>query len=185
VLYIGGFDPRKNMRRAVEAFARLQSKRGGEEKVRDTQLWIACSLDNAAADDMLNYARGLGIGGKVRLTGFVDDDALPALYQRARCLFFPSLYEGFGLPVLEGLACGLAVASSNTSSLPEVGGGHAIYFDPHEVDEMADALYEALNAPMDFESRLGRYEYSRTFSWHKTALATLEAFVGVVQTQSS
>jgi glycosyltransferase involved in cell wall biosynthesis len=185
VLYIGGFDPRKNMRRAVEAFARLQSKHGSEEKIRVAELWIACSLDNAAADDMLNYASGLGLDGKVRLTDFVDDDALPALYQKARCLFFPSLYEGFGLPVLEGLACGLAVASSNTSSLPEVGGEHAIYFDPRDVDEMADALRQALNAPTDFESRLGRYEYSKTFSWQKTALATLEAFAGVERTQTS
>ena len=179
VLYIGGFDPRKNMHRAVEAFARLQTKHGGEESVRAAELWIACSLDNAVADDMLNYARGLGLGGKVRLTGFVSDDALPALYQKARCLFFPSLSEGFGLPVLEGLACGLPVASSNTSSLPEVGGPHAIYFDPYDVDEMADALRQALNAPTDFESRLARYEYSKTFSWHKTALATLEAFAAI------
>ncbi len=180
VLYIGGFDPRKNMHRAVEAFARLRTRHGGEEKIRAAELWIACSLDNAAADDMLSYARGLDLGGRVRLTGFVEDGALPALYQKARCLFFPSLYEGFGLPVLEGLACGLPVASSNTSSLPEVGGRLAIYFDPDDVDEMADALYQALKAPMDFESRLGRYEYSKTFSWHKTALATLAAFADCV-----
>ncbi|HWT02214.1 MAG TPA: glycosyltransferase family 1 protein [Pyrinomonadaceae bacterium] len=176
VLYIGGFDPRKNMDRAVEAFARLQTRYGGEEKIRAAELWIACSFDNAAADKMLNYARGLGLDGKVRLTGFVDDDALPALYQKARCLFFPSLYEGFGLPVLEGLACGLPVASSNTSSLPEVGGDLAVYFDPYDVDEMADALRQALKAPTDYASRLGRYQYSRTFSWENTALATLAAF---------
>ena len=185
VLYIGGFDPRKNMLRAVEAFARLQKRYGSDEKIRDTQLWIACGLDNAAADDMLNYAGGLGLGGKVRLTGFVDDDALPALYQKARCLFFPSLYEGFGLPVLEGLACGLPVASSNTSSLPEVGGPHANYFDPYDVDEMADALYQALQEPMDYEARLRRYEYSKKFSWQKTALATLAAFAEVERAESN
>lgn len=182
VLYIGGFDPRKNMRRAVEAFARLHARYGADDGVRATELWIACNLDNAAAGDMLNYARGLGADGKVRLTGFVEDDQLPALYQKARCLFFPSLYEGFGLPVLEGLACGLPVASSNTSSLPEVGGQHATYFDPCDVDDMAGALYRALKAPADYESRRRRYEYSRTFSWRKTALATLGAFADVERT---
>jgi glycosyltransferase involved in cell wall biosynthesis len=105
---------------------------------------------------------------------------LLGLYQRARCLFFPSLYEGFGLPLLEGLACGLPVASSNTSSLPEVGGELAIYFDPYNINDMADGLYRALQAPMDYQSRLKRYEYSKSFSWQRTALATLQAFADCV-----
>jgi glycosyltransferase involved in cell wall biosynthesis len=180
VLYPGGFDPRKNMERAIEAFADLQTRYGTDEKVRAMQLWIVCSLETAAKDGILNYAEGLGLSGKVRLTGFVDDSALLALYQKARCLFFPSLYEGFGLPVLEGFACGLPVASSNTSSLPEVGGRLAIYFDPYNIEEMADALYKALQAPMDYQSRLMRYEYSRKFSWQNTALNTLEAFADCV-----
>ncbi|HEX8491828.1 MAG TPA: glycosyltransferase family 1 protein [Pyrinomonadaceae bacterium] len=176
VLYPGGFDPRKNMNRAVEAFARLQARYGVDERISATQLWIVCSSDNAAASGMLNYAEGLGLSGKLKFTGFVDDAALVALYQKARCLFFPSLYEGFGLPLLEGLACGLPVASSNTSSLPEVGGDVATYFDPYNLDEMAERLYQTLQAPMDYQSRLERYEYSKKFSWQKTALLTLEAF---------
>ena len=176
VLYPGGFDPRKNMERAVEAFAGLQAKYEGDARVSSTRLYIVCSSESAAKDAMLNYAEGLGLKGKVRLTGFVDDDALVELYQKARCLFFPSLYEGFGLPVLEGLACGLPVASSNSSSLPEVGGDLAIYFDPYNVEQMADCLYAALNAPTDYQSKLERYAYSKKFSWQKTARATLEAF---------
>src|SRR6266850_4610015 len=125
---------------------------------------------------MLRRVDRLGLTGKVRLTGFIDNDDLRALYQRARCLFFPSLYEGFGLPLLEGLACGLPVTASNTSSLPEVAGEYAIYFDPYNIDEMAQSLYQALQAPMDYESRLTRYEYSRNFSWRKTAEMTLQAF---------
>lgn len=181
VLYPGGFDPRKNMDRAIEAFADLQARYGVDERVRATELWIVCSLETAAKDGILNYAESLGLSGKVKLMGFVDDAALLALYQKARCLFFPSLYEGFGLPVLEGLACGLPVASANTSSLPEVGGEYAIYFDPYKINEMADALYKALQAPMDYQSRLERYEYSKKFSWRKTAVATLEAFTDCVR----
>jgi glycosyltransferase involved in cell wall biosynthesis len=180
VLYPGGFDPRKNMDRAIEAFAKLQTRYGGDERIRSTYLYIVCSSEKAAKDVMLNYAESLGLNGKVMLTGFVDDAALLALYQKARCLFFPSLYEGFGLPVLEGLACGLPVASSNTSSLPEVGGEHAIYFDPYNIDEMAEGLHRALQAPMDYQSRLLRYAYSKKFSWQETARATLQAFADCV-----
>jgi len=180
VIYPGGFDPRKNMDRALEAFANLHRRYGEDERIRATRLCIVCSLDRAAKSRMLRRAERLGLRGKVRLTGFVDDAALIALYQRARCLFFPSLYEGFGLPLLEGLACGLPVASANTSSLPEVGGELAVYFDPYNIDEMADGLYRALKEPMDYNSRLTRYEYSRKFSWQETAHATLQAFADCV-----
>lgn len=180
VIYPGGFDPRKNMDRALEAFANLHRRYGEDERIRATQLCIVCSLDNAAKSRMLRRAERLGLSGKVRLTGFIDDAALVALYQRARCVFFPSLYEGFGLPLLEGLACGLPVASSNTSSLPEVGGELAIYFDPYNIDEMADSLYRALQAPMDYQSRVERYEYSKKFSWQETARATLKALADCV-----
>lgn len=180
VIYPGGFDPRKNMDRALEAFADLHQRYGEDQRIRATQLWIVCGLDNAAKTRMLRRAELLGLSGKVRLTGFIDDATLLGLYQRARCLFFPSLYEGFGLPLLEGLACGLPVASANTSSLPEVGGELAIYFDPYNINDMADGLYRALQAPMDYQSRLRRYEYSRRFSWQETARATLKAFADCV-----
>jgi glycosyltransferase involved in cell wall biosynthesis len=133
-------------------------------------------MDEASEIRMLNRARQLRLDGKVRLTGFVDDDALVRLYQQARCLFFPSLYEGFGLPLLEGLACGLPVAAANTSSLPEVAGEFANYFDPYDVNGIAQSLYQALQAPVDYPSKLMRYEYAKDFSWQKTAQKTLEAF---------
>jgi glycosyltransferase involved in cell wall biosynthesis len=124
----------------------------------------------------MNSAKDLGIAEKVRLPGFVDDNSLVQLYQKARCLFFPSLYEGFGLPLLEGLACGLPLAAASTSSLPEVAGDFAFYFDPYDIDGMAQALYQALRAPIDPETKRARYEYSKNFSWQKTARATLDAF---------
>ena len=175
IIYPGGFDPRKNMERAVEGFARLHAKYGTDERISPTQLYIVCGSDQAGETYLLNHAKKHGVGGKVRLTGFVEDRVLVETYQRARCLFFPSLYEGFGLPVVEGLACGLPVAASNSSSIPEVGSQFASYFDPYDVDAMADSLREALHAPMDVESRFKRYEYSANFSWKKTALATLDA----------
>ncbi|HXQ72403.1 MAG TPA: glycosyltransferase family 1 protein, partial [Pyrinomonadaceae bacterium] len=176
VIYPGGFDPRKNMDQAVASFADLQQRYAHDPKVAATQLCIVCHADRTSEARLLGHAKKLGLNGKVFLTGFVDAGKLIELYQKARCLFFPSLYEGFGLPVLEGLACGLPVAASNTSSVPEVGGDYATYFDPRNVTEMADGLYQVLQAPMDHESKQRRYEYASSFSWKKTALATLDAF---------
>lgn len=176
VLYPGGFDPRKNMIGALEAFAELHKRYGNDRAVCGTRLRIACHADEAAEKDLRERARRLDIDDKLDLTGFVDDAELVELYQKARCLFFPSLYEGFGLPVLEGLACGLPIAASNTSSIPEVAGDLACYFDPHNVGEMAEALYQTLQQPRDVASRNHRHERARQFSWTKTAVATLEAW---------
>ena len=183
IVYPGGFDPRKNMKRAIEGFAKLHTKYASDETVRSTHFCIVCSCDKASETELLNFAKKLGVGEKVWLTGFIEDRALIETYQKAQCLFFPSLYEGFGLPVLEALACGLPIAASNTSSIPEVGGEFANYFDPHDVDAMADALRETLHAPMDLESKLKRYEYSKQFTWKKTALATLDALTKRESTQ--
>jgi glycosyltransferase involved in cell wall biosynthesis len=181
VIYIGGFDPRKNMDLAVQAFAKLHERYALDERARRTHLYIVCDADAASKRKLLEQARHAGVSERVRLTGFVDDYALRSLYQKARCLFFPSLYEGFGLPVLEGLACGQPVAASNTSSIPEVAGDFAFYFDPLDVGQMADILFQALQAPMDFKSRQLRYEYSQNFSWRKTAAGTLQAFTDCIQ----
>lgn len=180
VLYPGGFDPRKNMERAVEAFADLHSRYGHDPTVSSLQLWIVCHSSKASETRLLAHARRCELDGKVFLTGFVDDRKLVELYQKARCLFFPSLYEGFGLPLLEGLACGLPVAASNTSSLPEVGGDFSVYFNPYVVSEMADGLYEALQLPVDHESRQKRFEYASGFSWKNTAITTLNGFNDLV-----
>ena len=175
VIYPGGFDPRKNMDRAIEGFAKLHEKYGSDERIRSTQLCIVCSSDKASTSQLLNHARKHGVADKIWLTGFISDRVLVETYQKARCLFFPSLYEGFGLPVLEGLACGLPVAASRTSSIPEVGRDFAVYFDPYNVDAMADALQQALHAPVDLDAKTQRYEYAKEFTWKKTAVATLAA----------
>ena len=178
VLYPGGFDPRKNMNGALEAFAELHRRHGDDPAVSATRLKLVCHIDPASEKDVRTQAKRLGVADKVGLTGFVTDAELIGLYQKARCLFFPSLYEGFGLPVLEGLACGLPIAASNTSSIPEVAGDLALYFDPYDVNDMADALFRALQEPVDPESRLQRYKYSRRFAWQNTGMTTLSAFAG-------
>ena len=182
VLYPGGFDPRKNMDRALEAFAAMKKKYSTDRRIAETALVIVCHKDAASEDELRKRARKLGIDDQLRLTGFVSDFELVWLYQKARCLFFPSLYEGFGLPVLEGLACGLPIAASNNSSIPEVAGDFAAYFDPLDVESMAEALFAALNAPVDTASRRRRHEHASQFSWQRTALATLQVFEDSNQT---
>jgi glycosyltransferase involved in cell wall biosynthesis len=176
ILYPGGFDPRKNMDRALEAFSVLQKKYGQDERIRKIQLVLVCNADSASQSHTAKRANMLGIGNQVRLTGFVSDRDMRELYQKARCLFFPSLYEGFGLPLVEALACGLPIACSNTSSLPEVAGDFGHYFDPQDVEAMAYALYKAITDPTNFNSRMQRCRHAQRFSWQQTARATLEAF---------
>jgi glycosyltransferase involved in cell wall biosynthesis len=176
VLYPGGFDPRKNMNGALEAFAKLQALHGNDSRVSSTRLRLVCNIDRASEKQIRKHAGRLGIADRLDLTGFVTEAALIELYQKARCLFFPSLYEGFGLPVLEGLACGLPIAASNTSSIPEVAGDLALYFDPYDVADMAEVLYQTLQQPRDLASRAHRHERARQFSWSKTAVATLNAW---------
>jgi glycosyltransferase involved in cell wall biosynthesis len=116
-------------------------------------------------------------GKRVRVAGWVSDEALAGLYDLSTCLAFPSLAEGFGLPVLEAMRRGLPVVCSNASSLPEVAGDAAIYFDPTDTEAMASALQHVLS-DAELRARLtaaGRRQAER-FSWEATARATLASY---------
>jgi glycosyltransferase involved in cell wall biosynthesis len=115
--------------------------------------------------------------GRVVLTGRIDPGALDALYRSADAFCYPSLYEGFGLPVLEAMARGVPVVCSNASSLPEVAGDAAVLVDPMSVGEMADAIARVLGDDRERE-RLGAAGRARAegFSWERTARKTLEVY---------
>ena len=124
----------------------------------------------------------LGAGERVRLLGPVAEADLPALYAAARVFVLPSQYEGFGLPVLEAMACGAAVACSNTSSLPEIAGDAALTFDPFDVDAIAAALRRLLSdEPLRAALVQAGYAQAARFSWAKTAAATLAVYRQVTQ----
>jgi glycosyltransferase involved in cell wall biosynthesis len=114
---------------------------------------------------------------RIRFTGWLDDRDLEGLYRCADALVFPSLAEGFGLPVLEAMKRGLPVACSNTTSLPEVAGEAALYFDPLRTDEIATAV-ERLLSDARLREQLGAAgrEQAKKFSWDATARATLESY---------
>jgi len=117
----------------------------------------------------------------VRFVGRVDDNDLPALYRLARVFVFPSLYEGFGLPPLEALACGTPVVASNTSSLPEVLGDAALLVPPLDVGAWVQALRRALtDAALRRTLSQRGLERAAHFTWQRTAEATLRVYEGVL-----
>jgi glycosyltransferase involved in cell wall biosynthesis len=174
LLYVGQLTLRKNIRRALEAFAGIHTC---FPKLRfvlaGPSSWKKTAIESAVDE--------FGINGKVYLTGPLTDIELPALYNGAELFIFPSLYEGFGLPPLEAMACGTPVITSNTSSLPEVAGDAALLVDPYNVDEIAAAMRRVLSDPdLAAELRTRGLERARQFSWQRTARETIAVYEKVL-----
>jgi glycosyltransferase involved in cell wall biosynthesis len=173
VMYTGGPDRRKNIDTLIDAWAALAPA------VRDAhQLLIVCALSPARQEQLLSRAAALGLpSSAVRLPGFVSDRELVALYNLAKVFVFPSWHEGFGLPVLEAMACGTAVLAANTSSLPEVVGRADALFDPHDTADISGAMQRVLT-DADFRAALEQHgpARARSFTWPATAGRALVAF---------
>ena len=174
LFYVGGITARKNISRLLEAFAQLAPTYpdltlviGGKRQ------WQTSEIDETFAH--------LNVGGRVHFTGYVADADLPALYSAARAFVFPSLYEGFGLPPLEAMACGTPVVCSNVSSLPEVVGDAALTVDPYDVSGLASAI-ERLLIDDGLHTMMAERGLARAaqFSWQQTAEQTLAAYHRVV-----
>jgi glycosyltransferase involved in cell wall biosynthesis len=177
LLYTGGIDHRKNIGRLIEAFARVEpSVRAG------VQLVIVCGIGGESAQLLRAQAAAAGLGpGDLVLTGYVSDKDLVALYNVCQAFVFPSWYEGFGLPVLEAMACGAAVIASDRASVPEVVGRSDALFDPFSIDEMAARITQVL-ADGGFCSSLREHALtqSRRFSWEGSATRAIEAMAEAV-----
>ena len=123
----------------------------------------------------------LGLEPHVHFTGYVEEEDLPAVYNGADLFVFPSLYEGFGLPVLEAMASGTPVITSNCSSLPEVGGDAAILIDPYDVDAIAEAMQQVLlNPTLAASLRVKGLAHAKKFSWERTAQETIAVYERVL-----
>jgi glycosyltransferase involved in cell wall biosynthesis len=167
-LYIGRHDPYKNISRVISAFAHLQPQ-------REYQLWLSGPSDKRYTPALKKQVQELGIEDQVKFLDYVPYDDLPKIISGAIALVFPSLWEGFGLPVLEAMACGTPVITSNLSSLPEVAGDAAILIDPYRVEEITDAM-QAIADNTGLRSHLSQLGLQRAkqFSWEKTGQATVE-----------
>ncbi len=167
VLYVGINKPHKNLVRLVEAWQRVET---------DAQLVMAGAWDPRYPEPKRRVSE-LRIDDRVRFLGPVNDDDLPALYAGARLFVFPSLYEGFGLPVIEAMACGTPVACADTASLPEVAGDAAALFDPHDTAGIATVVGELLaNEALRLKHRSLGLARAAGFSWSRTAAATLGVY---------
>ncbi len=178
LLYVGTLHPRKNLVRLVQAFNMIvQSPVSGfQSPISNLQLVLA-GQKGWLYDELLSKVRRLGLADRVLLTGYVPRDDLAALLSGARAFVYPSLYEGFGLPVLEAMACGTPVICSNVSSLPEVAGDAALLVDPLDIEVLAQALHDVIT-----DDGLGRelvargYRQIERFSWRRCAQETLQVF---------
>jgi len=171
ILYIGINKPHKNLKTLIGAWAQV---RNSQFAIHNWHLVIAGVWDSRYPEPRQRVEE-LGLENAVRFLGPVLEKDLPGLYAGAILFIFPSLYEGFGLPVLEAMACGTPVICSNTSSLSEITGEAALLVDPLEVDALACAIDRVLSAEtVRKELRDKGLSQARNFSWRKTARETLK-----------
>jgi glycosyltransferase involved in cell wall biosynthesis len=168
ILFVGTLEPRKNVTRLIEAYARLPKGRPPLVLV-GSKGWLY--------DEIFARVEALGLQDEVRFAGYVPADALPYWYNAAELLAYPSLYEGFGLPPLEAMACGTPVVTSTASSLPEVVGNAGLLVDPTDVEALAAAMERVLSEPdLRRQMQAAGLARARHFSWETTARRTVETY---------
>lgn len=178
ILYVGSLEPRKNLLRLLDAYAQLRrwSTRWPLVIVGARNFW--------KSSPVIEKVEKLGLKSAVIFTGFIPEEDLPAIYNGAKLFVFPSLYEGFGLPVLEAMACGVPVITSNTSSLPEVAGQAALLIDPYAVEQLAAAMQRVLSeSALAEDLRRRGLEQASQFTWERTARETVAVYESVLSSK--
>lgn len=170
-LFVGTLEPRKNLCRLLKAYASLSSEH------RKRCLLVIAGGKGWGNEDLATLIHSLGVGESVRLTGYVDDVMLATLYRHTRFLAMPSLYEGFGLPLVEAMSFGAPVLTSDTSSLPEVAGDAGVLVDPLSVSSVADGLTKMIadDGLRDGLASKAKANAAR-FSWQNTTSQLLKIF---------
>jgi glycosyltransferase involved in cell wall biosynthesis len=170
ILFVGTIEPRKNIPALIDALKILRA-RGLTHRL------LIAGRKGWLYENIFAHARQSGIADQIDFLNYVPDADLAALYSACEAFVFPSLYEGFGLPPLEAMACGAPVVCSNTSSLPEVVGDAALLVNPHAANEIADAIERVLTNPaLRDELRAKGLAHAQKFSWERTARETLAIY---------
>lgn len=181
ILFVGTLQPRKNITRLVEAFAKLKEQKSISKELRTKTQELTLVVVGKRGwqyEEILEAPKKYGVEASVKFLENVTDEELPSLYKNALCFVLPSLYEGFGLPILEAMQYGCPVLTSNVSSLPEAGGDAALYFNPEDTEDITKNLkLITQNSKLREELIKKGYEQVKKFSWEKSARKTL----GVLQ----
>lgn len=176
ILFVGTEHPRKNFTTLLKAFSQLKS----EPRFKELKLVKVGDAGGQEADfrgQTMGVVESLNLSSEVIFTDFIPEADLPAYYSGAEVFVLPSLYEGFGFPVLEAMACACPVITSNTSSLPEVVGGAGIMVDPHNTNSLAQAMIQVLTDSKLRDNMIRKgLAQSKRFTWEKAAEQTLEVY---------
>lgn len=167
ILSVGTLQPRKNFVRLIEAFSLIAAK-------YPKLMLVVVGRRGWMYEEILASPKRYGVEERVKFLDYVADEELPPLYREAKVFVLPSLYEGFGLPVLEAMSYGCPVVVSRTSSLPEIAGEAGIYVDPEDVESIAGGLVDALDGKSaEVRARAAKAQVAK-FTWEKAAKQTLE-----------
>ncbi len=180
ILFVGTIQPRKNITRLIEAFSKLESRIKNQESGTKNLELIIIGRRGWDYEETLAAPAKFGVENHVRFLEEVTDDELPLFYENAKLFVLPSLYEGFGLPVLEAMKYGCPVVTSNISSLPEAGGDAALYFDPENVTDITQKIEKVLKDDNNRSKMIkAGHEQVKKFSWEKSAKEVLEVLTSV------
>jgi glycosyltransferase involved in cell wall biosynthesis len=163
-LAIGPTYPHKNFENLLSAYKKLSTD------IKKTHPLVIAGGLNPYLQTIKSFAKKEGLENDVYFLGYVPAELMPALYQEARALLFPSIYEGFGIPLVEAMACGCPIATSDTSSMPEVCGDAALYFNPHSTNSILSTLTELVRTDTDRKTLIQKgLARAELFTWEKSA----------------
>jgi glycosyltransferase involved in cell wall biosynthesis len=175
ILFVGTIEPRKNLVRLLEAFNKFKKNKSAAYRL------VIAGGKGWLYDDVFETVEKLELQQDVIFTGYIPESELPLMYNLSDLFIYPSLYEGFGLPLLEAMACGIPVISSRVSSVPEVAGNAALLIDPYDSDELTEAMSCVLEDRQVKERMIENgLMQTKEFTWEKTALETMNVYEELV-----
>jgi len=174
ILFVGNLEPRKNLPKLFEAYYILKEKIGKDYEI------VVCGERKWAFNLIKDSIKKYDIEDSIIFTGYVPDEDMPFLYNIADLFVFPSLYEGFGLPVLEAMKCGIPTVASNTSSIPEIASDAALLVNPNDAEEIADTIYRLITDSALREKKItAGMVWAKGFSWEKSAIKMIKVYEGL------
>jgi len=180
ILYVGGIHERKNVARLIRSFAKLVREKGFPGKLLATGSVSGAPYQDKMKALLDKVVEETGMGEKVIFTGFVTDQELEALMRMTHFMIYPSLYEGFGMPLLEAMQVGTPVITSNVTAMPEVAGGAAILVDPFNIEDITNGMAKLLGDDGLRNESIGKgFEVARAYSWKRTSEEYLALYESV------